>query len=64
MAVKKFVFWVESEVSGMKIAFFFLSFLTQPGHTFWPQKAQIWDYLNRILVFNSLERQKLYYYQL
>ena len=41
----------------------FLPFLAQFGHTFWPQQAQIWDSLNRILVFNPLERHKLYYYQ-
>ena len=32
MAVKKFVFWVESEVSGMKIAFFFVIFDTTWTH--------------------------------
>ena len=34
-----------------------MSFLTQPGPTFWPQKIQIWNYLNRILILNPLERQ-------
>ena len=33
----------------------FLPFLTQAGSTFWSQKPQIW---------NWLERQKLFYYQL
>ena len=54
MAIKNFVFrenWVGSEVAGMKLAF--LSFLTQ-----------IWNSLNRMLIFNQLERQKLYYYKL
>ena len=69
MALKNFVCrvnWMLSEVVGMKISFFFFFFLpfwTQPGPTFWPQNAQIWNSLNRILIFNPLERQKLYYYQ-
>ena len=42
----------------MKIVF--LSFFTQLGSIFWPQQAQIWDSLNRILIFNPLERQKSY----
>ena len=57
MVIKNFVFrenWVLSEVAGI---------LTQPEPTFWFQKAQIWNSLNRILMFNPLERQKLYYYQ-
>ena len=44
MAIKNFAFsenWVVSEVAGMKITL--LSFLTQPGPTFWPQKTQIWN---------------------
>ena len=44
MVIKNFVFWenlVVSEVAGMKIAF--LPFLTQPGPTSWPKKAQIWN---------------------
>ena len=51
--------WVGNEVAGMKIAFYH----------FWPyldshfgcEKPQIWNFLNRILIFNPLER--LYYYQ-
>ena len=65
MAVKNFDFsknWVGSKVASMNKTFF--AFLAQFGHTFWPQQAQIWDSLNRILVFNPLERHKLYYYQL
>ena len=61
MAVKNFVFmkkWIGSEVAGMNIAF--LLFLTQLRPSFWPQQAQIWDSLNRVLIFNPLERQKLY----
>ena len=56
MALKNFSFrenWVGSEVAGMKIAF--LPFLTQLGPTFRPQMES----LTRILIFNSLERQKL-----
>ena len=30
---------------------------------FGPKKVQIWNSLNRILIFNPLERQKLHYYQ-
>ena len=65
MAVKNFDFTknrVASEVASMKIAFF--AFLAQFGPIFWPQQVQIWDSLNRILIFNLLERYKLYYYQL
>ena len=54
MAVKNFIFKgnsVGSKVAGMKTTFF-LSFLTQPGTTFWPQKAQIRNSPNSILVFN------------
>ena len=40
--------WVGSKVAGMKTTF--LPFLTQPGPTFWPQKAQIRNSLNSILV--------------
>ena len=64
MAVKNFVFrenWVGCVVAGMNIAF--LSFLTQPGPTVHPKKAQVWNSLNNF-IFNQLERQKLYYYQL
>ena len=64
MALKNFFFrenWAWIEVAGMKIDF--LPFLIQLGPTFWPQKAQIWNYVNRILIFNPLERQKPYYYQ-
>ena len=51
MAVKNFIFrqnWVGRKVAGIKKTFF--PFLTQPGPTFWPQKAQIRNSLNRILV--------------
>ena len=50
MAVKNFVFrknYVGSKVAGMKTT---LSFLNQPAPTFWPQKAQITNSLNSILV--------------
>ena len=53
MAVKNVVFarqnWVGRKVVGMKKNFF-LPFLTQPGPTFWPHKAQIRNSLNSILV--------------
>ena len=52
MANKSFVFrenWVGSKLAGMKTTFF-LPFLTQPGPKFWPQKAQIRNSLNSILV--------------
>ena len=65
MAVNNFVFmenWVGSQVAGVKIAF--LPILAQPGTTLWFQKAQIWNSINWILIFNRLERQKLYYNQL
>ena len=55
MAFKNFIFrenWVGKEVAGIKIAFF-LPFLNQPGPTFWPQKATIWNSLNRISMFNA-----------
>ena len=51
MAVNNFVFrqkWVGRKVAGMKKTF--LPTLTQPGPTFWSQKAQIWNFLNSILV--------------
>ena len=51
MVVKNFVFrqdWVGRKVAGMKKPF--LPFLTQPGPTFWPQKTQIRNSLNSILV--------------
>ena len=51
MAVKYFVLienWVGSKVAGMKRTF--LPFLTQPGATFWLQKAQIRNSLKSILV--------------
>ena len=63
MTVRKFDIrknWVGIEVASMKIAFF-LPFLAQFGTLFWPQQVQIWDSLNRILIFNPLERHKLYY---
>ena len=34
----------------------FLPFLAQFGPTFWSQRAQILDSLNRILIFIPLER--------
>ena len=52
MVVKNFVFrqdWVGRKVAGMKKNLF-LPFLTQPGPTFWPQKAQINNSLRSILV--------------
>ena len=51
MAVSNIAFrknWGSSKVAGMKKPF--LPFLTQPGPTFWPQKAQIRNSLNSILV--------------
>ena len=54
MAVQNFVFrenWVSGKVvAGMKTTF--LPFLTQSRVTFWPQKAQIRNFLNSIFVFN------------
>ena len=50
MALKNFLFrqnWVGRKVAGMKT---FFPFLTQPGPTLWPQKAQIRNSLNSILV--------------
>ena len=53
MAVKNVVFtrpnWVGRKVVGMKKKLF-LPFLTKPGPTFWPHKAQIRNSLNSILV--------------
>ena len=52
MAVKNFVFrqnWVGRKVAGMKKTFFAI-FDPRCGPTFWPQKAQIRNYLNSILV--------------
>ena len=63
MALKNFAFrenWVVSEVAGMKIAFFAIF---DPTWTHKVQKAQIRNSLNRILIFNPLERQNLYHYQ-
>ena len=51
MAVKNFVFrenWVGNNVAGMKVTF--LPFLTQSGHTFWPQKAQLNYSFRNILI--------------
>ena len=65
MALKNFTFkenWLVSKVAGKQIAL--LVIFNQPGPIFWLQKPQIWNSLNRILIFNPLERQKLYYYQL
>ena len=61
MAVKNFVFrqnWVGRKVAGMKKTF--LPFLTQSGPKFWPQKAQIRNSLNSILVKKN--RIYIYYY--
>ena len=46
----------------MKIAFCAI-FDPNLDSYFGPKKSQIWNSLNRILIFNLLERQKLYYYQ-
>ena len=59
MALKNFVFrenWVASEVASMETAF--LPYLTQLGPIFWPQKAQILNSLNRILIFNIFRKTK------
>ena len=66
MALKNFFIrenWVGSEVAGMKIAFFAIF---DPTWTYIlvPKKAQIWNFLNRTSIFNPLERQKSYYYQI
>ena len=56
MAVKNFVFrenWVGSKVAGMETIF--LPFLTQPGPTFWPRKAQINNLFRSILVKKDSE---------
>ena len=58
MAVKNSVFrknWLGSKMGVMRTTF--LLFLTQPGHTFRPQKAKIIPSQALYL------RQKLYYYQ-
>ena len=47
-----------SEVVGMKITFF--AIFDPTWIHIWPHKAQIWNSLNRILIFYTLERQKLY----
>ena len=65
MTFKNFVFrrkWDGSEMAGMKIVFFaiFDPFWT---HILAPKDPKKCNSLNRILVFNFLERQKLYYYQ-
>ena len=66
MTVKNFDFrnnWVgRSEAASMKIIFFAI-FGPIWTHIL-PEQAQILDFLNRILIFNPLERHKLYYYQL
>ena len=49
-------------MAGKKIAIF-CHFLPNLDPHFGQKKAQIWNSLNRILIFNPLERQKLYYYQ-
>ena len=41
----------------------FFSYYPKLDSYFGPKKSQIWNSLNRILIFNPLERQKLYYYQ-
>ena len=54
MAFKNF-FFTENWVGGLA------------GDLFWTpmtQKAQIWDSLNTILMFNLLERQMQYHYQM
>ena len=66
IAVKNFVFleiWVEEEVTDMKITCFVI--FSQTGPTFWPQKTQLWNCLNNILIFNQLKRQnyQLYYFE-
>ena len=56
-ALKNFFFrenWVGNEVAGMKIAF--LTFLTQHGLTFWPQKGQDMEFLTQNLNFQSLRK--------
>ena len=62
-AVKNFILgktgWVSVVWLVLKIAFFI--FLTQHGPTtLAPKEGQTWNSLNRILIFNALERQKLY----
>ena len=67
MVLENFFFrenWVGSEVAGMKIAFLAIFDPSLMDQHFGPQKTQIWNSLNRILIFNPLERQKLYYYQI
>ena len=62
MALKNFPFrekWTESEVAGMKIDFFPI-FDPTWAHILTPK---MWKFLSKILIFSSLERQKLYYYQ-
>ena len=62
MAVKNFVFkenWVGSKVAGMKTAFFAIFDPTWPRPIIWPQKTQIRNSLNSILI----KEGKLYYYQ-
>ena len=54
--------WVVSEVAGIKIAFFF-PFLTQLEPISWPQEDLNMEFIKKILIFNLLEKQKLYYYQ-
>ena len=57
MALKNFAFrenWVVSEVAGMKIAFFPI---------FDPTWTHILAPKGKILIFNLLKRQKLYYYR-
>ena len=63
MVLKNFVFgenWVESEVAGMKIAFFAISDPTWT-HILAPKGPNM-EFLQQNF-FNPLERQKLYYYR-
>ena len=65
MAVKNFVFrenWVGSEVASMKIAFFDI-FDPTFTHILAPTDPNV-GFLKQNFIFNPLERQNLYYYQL
>ena len=63
MALKNFFRenWVWSKEAGMKIAFFFAIFDPTWTHILAP-KVPIWKSLSKILILNTLEIQKLYYY--
>ena len=61
MAAENFIFrknWVGSEVAGMKIVFFVISDPTWT-HILAPT-AQVWNFFNKILILNPLEKQKLH----